>query len=84
MLGVGIWHDWLTVVFQDLNRSSSRSSSVFNPMGIKSSSRVLLDARIYRKMFRRSWPSGLLNVLLPHISELVGMEVKAGARGLTF
>lgn len=59
-------------------------SSVFNPMGIKSSSRVLLDARIYRKMFRRSWPYGLLNVLLPHISELVGMEVKAGARGLTF
>lgn len=59
MLGVGMWHDWLTVVFQDLSRSSSRREMVgffcFQPDGIKSSSRVLLDARIYREMFRRSW-----------------------------
>lgn len=59
MLGVGIWHDWLTVPLQDLNRSNSLREmfGFWLPHdGVKSGSRVLLDARICREMFRRSWP----------------------------
>lgn len=57
MLGVGIWHGWLTELFQDLNRSSclrEMDGFCLQPDGIKSSSHVLPDARIYRKMFRQS------------------------------
>lgn len=58
MLGVGIWHGWLTVLFQELSRSSSLREMVgfcLQPDGMKSGSHVLLDARTYRKMFHPAW-----------------------------